>query len=107
MQINEMNSVKETLEMIKSGKETEILANLGKGIFVKADLREKDKNLFVNVGKEVIVSFPNSTYYESRKVLFGKNIIAPLQPLAAHRMRFLSITDFHEYLSVWKYVSTL
>ncbi len=54
-QIGEMNAVRETLEAIKSGKETEILANLGKGIFAKADLRSKDKNLFVNVGKDVAV----------------------------------------------------
>jgi len=54
-QIAEMSAVKETIEVIKSGKETEILANLGKGIFVKADLRGKDKNLFVNVGRDVII----------------------------------------------------
>ena len=37
----------------KNKKESEILANLGKGIFIKADLKEKD--LYVNIGKDVIV----------------------------------------------------
>ena len=64
-QISELGSVKESIEGIitkldsksqsKNNKEIdrEILANLGKGIFVKADVKNED--LFINVGKEVIV----------------------------------------------------
>jgi len=52
-QVAEMSAVRESVEIIKEGKNKEVLANLGKGIFVRADLREKD--LLVNVGKEVIV----------------------------------------------------
>jgi len=52
-QISELNAVKQSLEALYSGQNKEILANLGKGIFVKAEIKSKD--LFVNVGKEVIV----------------------------------------------------
>jgi prefoldin alpha subunit len=54
-QITEFNAVKESLEAIdsKDNDKKEILANLGKGIFIKADI--KDKELYVNVGKEVVV----------------------------------------------------
>jgi prefoldin alpha subunit len=53
----ELVAVRDSIVSIKESsgkeKETEILANLGKGIFVKADLKEKD--LYVNIGKDVIV----------------------------------------------------
>lgn len=52
-QITEFNAVKDSLESIQNSNEKEILANLGKGIFIKADI--KDKQLYVNVGKDVIV----------------------------------------------------
>ncbi len=53
----ELAAVRDSIVSIKESsgkeKETEILANLGKGIFVKADLKEK--NLYINIGKDVIV----------------------------------------------------
>jgi prefoldin alpha subunit len=63
-QVNEFNSIKQSLEALKvkdkdnnsNGKE--ILANLGKGIFIKAKIESsngEDKKLYVNVGKDVIV----------------------------------------------------
>ena len=52
-QINELNSVKDSLNGIESNNGGEILAHLGKGIFVKAELKEKD--LYVNVGKEIVM----------------------------------------------------
>jgi prefoldin alpha subunit len=52
-QIAELASVMESIQAIKDGKQKEILANLGKGIFVRAEI--KDTELLVNVGKEVIV----------------------------------------------------
>jgi prefoldin alpha subunit len=52
-QISELASVRESLQALESGKQKEILANLGKGIFIKTEL--KGKELLVNVGKEIIV----------------------------------------------------
>ncbi len=54
-QIQEMTSVKLSIERLESDKsdKKEILANLGKGIFVKSEI--KDKNLLVNVGSGVLV----------------------------------------------------
>jgi len=54
-QVVELAAVRESIVSIKDNKDknAEILANLGKGIFIKADLKSKD--LFVNIGKDVIV----------------------------------------------------
>jgi prefoldin alpha subunit len=54
-QIQELASVKQSIEAIKDEKEKnkEILANLGKGIFVKSQI--KDNELFVNIGNETVV----------------------------------------------------
>jgi len=55
-QVAEMNAVKLSLEELKNEKQTiakTILANLGKGIFIEAEV--KSNNLFVNVGKDVLV----------------------------------------------------
>ena len=56
-QIQEMQAIKASLEGLDKNKdnkgEKEILANLGKGIFIKTEV--KDDNLFVNVGKETLV----------------------------------------------------
>ncbi len=52
-QIAEMTAIKESLgEIDKKGQE-EILSNLGKGIFIKTKIVENE--LFVNVGKEILV----------------------------------------------------
>lgn len=53
-QIADMQSIKSSLGELKDKKKgDEILSNLGKGIFIKAKLEDKD--VFVNVGKEVMV----------------------------------------------------
>ena len=52
-QIAEMQAIKSSLKEIKVNKTGEILSNLGKGIFVKTKII--DDQLFVNVGKEIIV----------------------------------------------------
>ena len=52
-QIAEMNAVKESVSALDNNKNKEILANLGKGVFAKAELKGND--FFVNVGKEVLV----------------------------------------------------
>lgn len=53
-QANELQEIRKSIEGIKntSGNQ-EILANLGKGIFVKAEV--KSKELLINIGKETIV----------------------------------------------------
>lgn len=54
-QSSELSSIKECIENIEKEKSqsNEILTNLGKGIFVKTLLKEKE--LYVNVGKEIII----------------------------------------------------
>ena len=75
-QMSELDSVKESLSEIKKGvKNTEILANLGKGIFVKSEL--KDEKLYVNVGKEIMV---RKTPEETIKVIEDQ-----LRKLANHK----------------------
>jgi prefoldin alpha subunit len=83
-QISEINSVKESLLAINTNskeKNREILANLGKGIFIKAKLdennNEKSKELFVNIGNGVIVKkTPEETIKiiedQEKKMLLGK-----------------------------------
>jgi len=51
---NELQEIRKSLEEIKSGPEKqEILANLGKGILIKAEV--KSKELFVNIGRDVVI----------------------------------------------------
>lgn len=56
-QIQEMNAIKKCLEEIENkninDKDGEILSNLGKGIFIKTEIKSKD--LFVNVGKNIVI----------------------------------------------------
>ena len=54
-QTQEMQAIKTSLEELEKNKseDKEILANLGKGIFIKTQVKED--NLFVNVGKETLV----------------------------------------------------
>lgn len=80
-QTAELAAVRESIDAIKNSeksKETEILANLGKGIFVKADL--KDRELFVNIGKDIIVKkTPDETIKiideQTKKLAEGKQMI--------------------------------
>ena len=58
-QSSDLNAVLESVQVIKEGKSKELLANLGKGIFVRADLKEKDlENLLQNSKKDTIVKKP-------------------------------------------------
>lgn len=53
-QVQEMQAVKTSLEELSKGKDNqEILSGLGKGIFIKTEIN--DKNLFVNAGKGVVI----------------------------------------------------
>lgn len=85
-QIAELSAVKESIKAIETGDEKkEILANLGKGIFVKADL--KNKELFINVGKDVIIKkTPEETIKviekETQRMMEGKSaMIARIQEI--------------------------
>lgn len=52
-QINELENFKESLKFLEKNKEEEILASLGKGVYVKA--KKENERLFVNVGADVII----------------------------------------------------
>lgn len=52
-QIQEMIAIKASIEAISNTKEKEILASLGKGIFIKAEI--KADNLLVNTGKDIFI----------------------------------------------------
>jgi prefoldin alpha subunit len=52
-QMSELVAIKSSIKELESTKEKDMMANLGKGIFVKAEL--KGKEMFVNVGKDVLV----------------------------------------------------
>ena len=53
-QMLDMQSIRKSLDDIDSKAEgDEILSNLGKGIFMKTNIKEK--NLLVNVGKNIVV----------------------------------------------------
>ena len=53
-QIAELEKFKEGLKNLRESKEKEILANLGKGVYVKSEIKDREK-LFVEVGAGVIV----------------------------------------------------
>jgi len=52
-QVSELEILKMSLEKIDKIEEKEILASLGKGIFIKAE--KKENELFVNIGEGVVV----------------------------------------------------
>lgn len=85
-QIQEMQAIKASLENIEARKgEGELLSNLGKGIFIKTEI--KDKDLFINVGKNVIVKkTPKETINvlddQVKKLIAGKEeIISKIEEL--------------------------
>jgi len=68
-QINTINNHKEDMEKIMTGldeltEDSEILANLGKGIYVPAKI--KSKNLFMEVGNKIFVE---KSIPETKKVI--------------------------------------
>lgn len=52
-QIEELNDFKETLENFDLSKDKEMLSMLGKGVYAKTEIKEKE--LFVNVGANIVV----------------------------------------------------
>lgn len=63
-QIQELTAIKASIEALGKTKEKEILANLGKGIFIKAEIKGKD--LMVNVGKDIFIK---KTPEETAKII--------------------------------------
>jgi len=80
-QILELNSVSGSIEEIskKTDEKTEILANLGKGVFLKTEL--KSKELLVNVGKDILLK---KTPEETRTIIEEQ-----LEKLASGREKIL------------------
>ncbi len=52
-QVLEMQNLKNSLEELERSKEKELLANLGKNIFIKTEI--KNKNLLVDVGNKTFI----------------------------------------------------
>ena len=52
-QLRELEEFKIGLKNIEENKNNEILASLGKGVFIKSEI--KDKKLFVDVGSGIII----------------------------------------------------
>ena len=53
-QIAELEQFKETLKSIGDSKTKEVLSSLGKGVYVKTSM--EDKNLLVSIGANVVIS---------------------------------------------------
>ena len=66
-EIVELQNFDINLGRINDSEEKEILASLGKGIFIKSEI--KDKDLFVNVGSNILVK---KTPEEAKKVISGQ-----------------------------------
>ena len=90
-QILELNAVKESLSEMEGKKE--ILANLGKGIFVNADVN--DSRLLVNVGQGILIRKSaketiNVIEEQNKKLMQGKDeMIERMQALQEEAKRIL------------------
>jgi len=60
----ELAELKLSLDKLEKSREKEILAGLGKGIYIKTKLDKKE--LFVNIGSRVVV---NKSFSEIRKII--------------------------------------
>ena len=86
-QILEFKSLLESLEEIKKAEKKEILASLGKGVFIKTELKEK--NFFVNVGGGVVVK---KKHDETKKII--EKQIRELEELKKNLVKELEKIDF-------------
>lgn len=62
-QLSELESFRKSIEDIEKNSNNEILASIGKGVFMPAEI--KDRNLFVEIGAGVFVK---KTLDETKKV---------------------------------------
>ena len=67
-QIGELQDFEKGLEFLERSKEKEILAPLGKGVYVKADRKEEGK-IFVEVGAGIVLK---KTPAEARETIKGQ-----------------------------------
>lgn len=51
----ELNMIKESLSDLGKSKEKEVFSHLGGGVFVKAELKDKD-NVLINVGAGILIN---------------------------------------------------
>lgn len=77
-QMQELNGVKSSIESINNNEQKEILSNLGKGIFIETEI--KNRELFVNIGGGIIVKKTADETIkiikeQSEKLLLGKEEI--------------------------------
>ena len=63
-QVAELESFRVSLDALKNSDEKEILASLGRGVFVKSDI--KDEKFFVDVGSGILV---RKNAEESRRIV--------------------------------------
>ena len=63
-QVAELESFRVSLDALKNSDEKEILASLGRGVFVKSDI--KDEKFFVDVGSGILV---RKDAEESRRIV--------------------------------------
>ena len=78
-QISELESLKLSLREIDKSKGKEMLAPLGRGIFIKTEI--KDERLFVNVGNKTIVK---KTPMETEEIIESQ--IKEMQEVKHHLM---------------------
>jgi len=62
-QLLELQNFERNLAELENSKETEVLASLGKGVFIKTDMKKED--LFVEVGSGILVK---KSLEESKKI---------------------------------------
>jgi len=89
-QILELKSFENNLEELENNENNEILASLGKGVFIKADLKEE--NLFVEVGSGILVkkSLGNSkkiAEQQTKKLIEMKNQLLSENESISERMK--------------------
>lgn len=67
-QMSELENFRKNLDSMSENKESEFFANVGRGVYVKAQ-REKDEKLFVEVGAGIVLK---KSYSEAKKVIDGQ-----------------------------------
>jgi prefoldin alpha subunit len=66
-QVSELENLKSCFKNIEKSKNKEMLANLGRGVFIKTKI--DDEKLFVNVGSKIVV---RKTPEEASKIIDGQ-----------------------------------
>lgn len=64
-QVNQLEEFKKSLAFLEKSKDNEILSPIGRGVFIKSEIKDKEK-LFVEVGSNIIVK---KTPEETKKII--------------------------------------